>query len=126
MATKKRRFKRPTIENVYIANVSKAEDANAMMYKLTDERVKASNLDLEKGDDVPQPSWRDVNILLQGQIDLLRLLGGLYAQLEDPAVAHVVELKKSIDEMKNQIDEIRNEFNRHEGNYSHDLRDPYY
>jgi hypothetical protein len=89
MATKKRRVKRPTLANNYNTDVTTALEASSTMYSVYAEKTKALNLDLDKGDDVPQPTWRDVAVLLQGQADLLRKLGELLSWIEDPAVAHV-------------------------------------
>ncbi len=128
MATKKRRIKRPNVQYVYanIVNISKASEANTAMFQLAAERVKATDLNNEKGDDVPQPTWKDVDVLLHGQIDLLRLLGEAYMWLEDPAVAHVVELKKSIDKMERKIEDLREELNSHVSCYSHNRNDSCY
>ena len=126
MASKKRRFKRPTIERIIVDNVNTSDAARTMYYGLLEERTKALQLNETTGDDVPQPTWLDVAVLLQGQANLANLISELKSHLEDPAVAHVVEMKKSIDEMKQSIQDLRDEFNRHENHYDHRSSDPYY
>ncbi len=126
MVTKKRKFKRPTIENIYIDNISTAETAYTEMWKLNAERSKATDMSEMKGEDVPQPTWRDVITLLGGQTELLRLINQLYILLEDPVVKPVIELKTSIDEMKRKIDDLHDELNHHVSCYSHSKNDSYY
>ena len=124
MATKKRRFKKPDVCSMYIANVDTAEAANVAKHGIDAEWVKAIGMSAEKGEDIPQPSWKDIATLLKGQADLLQLANELYYLLEDPMVTHAVQLKKTIDEMRAQLDECRESVDRHEKN--HNGRDPYY
>ena len=123
MASKKR-FKLPKVTHICIPGT--ADETSTLHGELWAERNKASDMDLHKGDDVPQPTWKDVVSLLQAQMNLTVKMRDLYTLLEDPTVAHVVVMKKTINEMKDRIEEINDELSSHVRNYNHDSRDPYY
>lgn len=127
MATKKRKPKQPpTIKPLVTRAITTASAANDMFWKLCGEREKASDLDLKKDEDTPTPTWRDVALLYQGQVDLLRLVADLYEKLEDPIVAQVVTFHATIQEMKVRMEELTAQFERHEERYDHTRTDPYY
>lgn len=125
MATKKRKHKLPNIKPLFTGSVNNAAAAETLHGEVWNERVKASDLTLVK-DEVAPPSWKDIATLLQAQVDLLRLVRDLYEVLEDPAIAHVVEMKKSMDDVKQRLDDLCDQMNRHEFNYKHDLTDHAY
>jgi len=126
MAAKKKRIKLPKIE-AFLVNACKNADASRDVYnRLLSERIAAFNLSLQEGNDVPQPTWKEVAILLQEQANLVYLIMDLQSQLEDPAVTHVLYLKKSIDELKAKLDDVGDRLKYHENNYVHTHTDPYY
>lgn len=126
MAAKKQRFKKPTLEPIWDVRVNSVASTNATYSQILEDLAKARALHSAKGDDVPQPTWADVVGLLNGQAWVVQLIGQLRKLLEDPAVAHAVETRKTLDEMQRKLNEVCSDLERHEANYSHERTDPYY